>query len=71
MEAVKAVNNNFHGLTRPGIEPRSTVLVADALCTRPPIGKLEVKEAYSYFSHQFSHQNCISITAFLDRFLIF
>ena len=26
------------GLTRPGIEPQSTVLVADALSTRPLIG---------------------------------
>ena len=26
------------GLTRPGIEPKSTVLVADALSTRPLIG---------------------------------
>ena len=35
----KAVNTNFlvFGLTRPGMEPRSTVLVAGSLSTRPLI----------------------------------
>ena len=37
------------GLTRPGIEPESTASVADALSTRPPIGKylLIFKKCYS------------------------
>ena len=36
------MNTNFivFGLTRPGIEPRSTILVAGALFTRPEIGSL-------------------------------
>ena len=41
------------GLTGPGIEPKSTDSVADALSTRPPIG------IYHFFQHNTSNINSV------------
>ena len=55
------------GLTRPGIEPESTVSVADALFTRPLIGFIKIATRANFFLQRSSPSLRKSVYSLLNK----